>query len=141
LDTEHLAREFKARTLPKPEWTHEAHLKVGLWHVLRHPGEALDLLRERIRLYNESTGVANTPTSGYHETITRFYLGLIADYLAAGDSRRPIDELAAGLLATMGERDLPLRYYSRERLFSSEARLGWLAPDLQPLPGAIVSHA
>ena len=109
--------------------------------VTVEPGEALDLLRERIRLYNESTGVANTPTSGYHETITRFYVGLIADYLAAGDLRRPIDELAAGLLATMGERDLPLRYYSRERLFSSEARLGWLAPDLQPLPGAIVSHA
>jgi hypothetical protein len=140
LDTEHLTREFVARTLPKSEWTHEAHLKVGLWHVLRCPREALDLLRERIRLYNESTGVANTATSGYHETITRLYVVLIADYLAAGDSRRPIDELAQGLLLSIGDRDLPLRYYSRERLFSTEARLSWLAPDLQPLPGTI-SHA
>jgi hypothetical protein len=34
------------------------------------------------------------------------------------------------LLAPEGRRDWPLRFYSRELLFSPEARLGWIEPDL-----------
>src|SRR5450432_3825523 len=61
VDTDRLVQQFIARTLPKTEWTHHAHLRVGLWHALRHPDDvALNLLRERIRAYNEATGVANT---------------------------------------------------------------------------------
>ncbi len=33
------------------------------------------------------------------------------------------------LLSDEGRRDWPLRFYSRERLFSKEARLGWVEPD------------
>ena len=39
------------------------------------------------------------------------------------------------LLGPEGQRDWPLGYYSRDRLFSVEARLGWVAPDLAELPG------
>ena|SRR5664279_4555856 len=135
METDRIAREFIARTLPKSEWTHEAHLRVGLWHSLRHPeADALNLMRQRIRAYNESTGVANTPDSGYHETITRFYLRVIRCFLESAGCGGPIDELARELIARFGERDLPLRHYTRERLFSAEARLNWLAPDLAPLP-------
>jgi hypothetical protein len=131
--TERIAREFIARTLPKAEWTHAAHLRVGLWHVLHFPDDiALTLLRERIRAYNEATGVANTASTGYHETITRFYVGVIRGFLDSTDPERPIDELAAELIALAGDQALALKHYTRERLFSSEARLGWLAPDLQP---------
>lgn len=135
MDTERLAREFLSRSLPKPEWTHEAHLKVGLWHVLRHPqDEALELLRERIRAYNESVGGVNSDTAGYHETITGLYVRLIANFVEGADRRRGIEDLARELIERCGDRQLPLRYYSRERLESSEARLTWLEPDLQPLP-------
>lgn len=49
-----LAAAFCSRTLPKAEWTHHAHLRVGLWHVLRYsPEEALDRLRAGIRTLNE----------------------------------------------------------------------------------------
>jgi hypothetical protein len=77
-----LVAAFLARTLPKPEWTHVAHLRVGLWHVRRF-GEigALTALRERIPAYNEAVGTANTDSSGYHETLTVFYVRLIADFL------------------------------------------------------------
>jgi hypothetical protein len=135
VDTDRLAQEFIERSLPKTEWTHHAHLRVGLWHALRYPDDVtLDLLRERIRAYNESTGVANTSSTGYHETITRFYVGVIRHFVNSVDSSRPVDELARELIARRGERDLPLRHYSRERLFSVQARLGWVEPDLDPLP-------
>jgi hypothetical protein len=135
LKTDHIAREFIAQTLPKTEWTHEAHLRTGLWHALRFSDEAaLDLLRARIRAYNESTGGINSEAAGYHETITRFYLVMIRAFLQSVDRRRPVDELAQELIERCGDRELPLRHYSKERLFSVEARLGWVEPDLLPLP-------
>jgi hypothetical protein len=137
VDTDRLAGGFIARTLPKSEWTHEAHLRVGLWHTLHYPRDAaLALLRDRIRGYNVATGVQNTSSEGYHETITRFYLAVIGGFLASVDSGRPIDDLAQELIARFDDRNLPLRHYTRERLFSADARLGWLEPDLEPLPGA-----
>lgn len=134
-ETERIARGFLDRTLPKPEWTHEAHLRVGLWHLLRYPpAGSLDRLRAGIRAYNEATGVANTVTSGYHETTTRLYVVLIADFLASRDRTLDLDELAAELIAARGDRRLPFRYYTEERLMSAEARRQWVEPDLQPLP-------
>jgi hypothetical protein len=130
-------RGLIASTLPKAEWTHHAHLRAGLWHALHYPDDvALDLLRERIRAYNDATGVANTASSGYHETITRFYLHVIRMYLRSVDSQRAIDELAQELIARYGDRDLQLRHYTRQRLFSHEARFSWLEPDLEALPGS-----
>jgi hypothetical protein len=128
------AAAFVARTLPKKDWTHHAHLRVGLWHLLHHsPEEALGLLRDRIRALNEGHGVANTETGGYHESITRFYVWRIASFLDASDRSRPVDELADELLALYGDKELPLRYWSREKLFSVEARSGWVEPDLRAL--------
>ena len=133
--TDRLAEAFVACTLPKAEWTHEAHLRVGLWHRLRMPAEAaLATLRERISRYNVSQGGVNTDTDGYHETITRFYVILIDAWVAAADGTSGLDELADAMIDELGHRELPLRYYSRERLFSVDARRAWLEPDLMPVP-------
>ena len=136
LDTESLVRLFLDRSLPKPAWTHVAHLRVGLWHVRRFGADlAVDLLRERISRYNEAVGTANTSTSGYHETLTVFYVKLIDAFVGADASlEQEAGTLERRLLEAVGDRELPLRYYSRECLFSTEARRQWVAPDLQPLP-------
>ena len=136
LDTEVLVRLFLDRSLPKPAWTHVAHLRVGLWHVRRFGAvRAIELLRERISCYNEAVGTANTNTSGYHETLTVFYVKVIDAFVSADASRaQAAGTLERRLLEAVGDRELPLRYYSRECLFSTEARRQWVAPDLQPLP-------
>lgn len=134
--TEALAQAFRALTLPKAQFTHQAHLRVGLWHVLRYsPDAALSELRERISAFNLANGGTNSATEGYHETITRFYVWQIARFVAEADLTRPEDDLADELVRRYGERDLPMRYWSRERLMSSEARIAWLEPDRAPLPG------
>ena len=135
METDRIVREFIARTLPKTAWTHQAHLRVGLWHALQYPdAAALELLRGRISAYNEATGVPNTAQSGYHETITRFYLHVIRVFLRSVDLSAPIDELAHALIEQWGDKNLPLRHYSPHRLFSAEARRAWFEPDLVPLP-------
>jgi hypothetical protein len=135
-ETVRIVRGLIDRTLPKREWTHHAHLRAGLWHVLHHSdAAALELLRGRIQAYNEATGVANTPNSGYHETITRFYVVMIRAFLRSADSTLPLDTLAEALIERIGARDLPLRYYSAEVLFSAGARAAWVEADREPLGG------
>jgi hypothetical protein len=136
--TDDLVAAFCDRTLPKDRWTHAAHLRVGLWHLLRYPANgALVLLRDRISAYNLAVGGENTDTAGYHETITRYFVRRIALFVAAADRSRPIDELAEELIALVGDQRAPSAHYSRERLMSVAARRGWVEPDLQPLDGVV----
>ena len=131
---ERVVAGFLDRTLPCKEWTHAAHLTVGLWHAREFPpAEALDRVRSGIKLYNGACGVANTTTGGYHETLTRFYMGLIGHYLAGVADRSDCLAVTNALLARHGHRDVPLGYYSRERLMSPAARAAWIEPDLRPL--------
>lgn len=125
-----------ARDLPREEWTHEAHLAATTYLLLRHPEIDLDAeLPDLIRGYNESVGGVNSDTEGYHDTITRAFLRGIRLFLSEADLREPLHELVNGLLLSpMGRRDWPLRFYSRERLFSVDARKGFLRPDLSALP-------
>jgi hypothetical protein len=127
---------FLACTLPKPEWTHEAHIATTSWLILER---AADILPERdlpdlIRRYNVSTGGVNSDTEGYHETITQLFIRTLRLSLAKMAGRGLAERVNAVLLAPEGRRDWPLRFYSRERLFSKAARLGWVEPDLAALP-------
>jgi hypothetical protein len=124
-----------ARTLPRPDWTHEAHLAACAWIILERP----DIVPERdlpdlIRRYNESVGGVNDETQGYHETITQVSIRAVRAALARSEGRGLADRVNALLLAPEGRRDWPLRFYSPELLFSREARLGWVEPDLAVLP-------
>jgi hypothetical protein len=88
-------------------------------------------LPRMIRRFNESVGGVNSDTQGYHETITQVYIRAVRDFLARTDADLPLVEKVNSLLrAPEGRRDLPLRLYSPQRLFSREARLGCVEPDL-----------
>jgi hypothetical protein len=132
--TDQIVEAFLSCTLSREEWTYQAHLKVGLWHILRYaPGESIEKLRQSIKKYNVACGIENTDSQGYHETMTQFYVWLINQFIQQADCSKSIDSLADELINTYGDKSLPLRYYSRERLVSKAARLGWVEPDLTPL--------
>ena len=133
-DLETLVGRFLDRTLPKAEWTHRAHLAVGAWHVDRYgPDEALTRLRDGIRALNDSHGTINSASSGYHETVTRAYVRLIAGFFATRPGRSLPERVSELIGGTLGEREALLRHYSREVLKSSRARAEWIEPDLEPL--------
>jgi hypothetical protein len=122
------------RTLPKSEWTHAAHFATALW-VLRRPDmDAERDMPKLIRAYNLATGVANTDSSGYHETITLASLRAARDWL----EKRPETALHAALnellASRYGRSDWLLEYWSKPVLFSVMARRAWIDPDLKPLP-------
>lgn len=120
--------------LPRDAWTHEAHL-ITCWVALqdRTPQQTLRFLRDAIQTHNCGIGIRNTETSGYHETLTVYYITAMAN------------SSATTLEAVMKEpgcgRDAPLEHWSRELLFGTRARLGWVAPDLAPLPWEPIDSA
>lgn len=121
-------------SLPKPDWTHEAHLAACLWLLLERP----DILPERdlpaiIRAYNAAVGTANTDSSGYHETLTQLYARAIRAFAARDAEGGLADRVNALLASPLAPRDWPFSYYSREVLFSAEARRRWVEPDLAPI--------
>jgi len=126
---------FRSRTLPALRWIHQAHLTVGLWHVLNRPSETvLDEVRRGIIAYNTVAGTPNSDTRGYHETITAFYVWAIRKYLRATNRKLPLVDLMNGLLASpCAAKSFPFEFYSRDRLMSVAARRAWLDPDLKPL--------
>ena len=131
-----LGEGLLACMITREDWTHEAHLAATTYLVLRRPDLDLDEeLPGIIRRFNESVGGVNSDTEGYHETITRSFLHGVRLFLDEADTPAPLHGLVNDLLLSpMGRRDWPLRFYSRERLFSVEARVSHLAPDLASLP-------
>ncbi|MBL8268773.1 hypothetical protein [Steroidobacter sp.] len=133
-EIERIATGVIARTLPKPEWTHAAHFAAALW-ILRQPDmDAERDLPPLIRAYNLATGVQNTDSAGYHQTITLASLRAARAWLAKWPDR-PLHEILNELLASpYGRSGWLLEYWSKPVLFSVVARRAWVDPDLQPLP-------
>ncbi len=132
----HIGEGLIARSLTRPEWTHEAHLAACLYVILQRP----DIVPERdlsdiIRRFNDSVGGVNSDTEGYHETITQTYIRGVHLFLARTDlGLSLVEQVNALLQAPEGRRDWPLRFYSPDLLFSKEARIGWVDPDVEELP-------
>ncbi|MBP7776498.1 MAG: flavin reductase [Acidobacteria bacterium] len=118
---------WEAGTLPHTDWTHAAHVAVAACYAVRHGAAALNRTRAGIVRYNTAAGTPNTDTSGYHETLTRFWAEVVARLIAGCD-----DEWAAARLAVerLGEdRDLHAICYAFDVSRSREARRSWVAPD------------
>ena len=133
---EDFLRGFEQGTLPKPEWTHGAHVAAAASYLFDSNVEAvLPQMRARISAYNVAVGGANTPTSGYHETLTHFWLLVVAELLR---QREPVSRLDAArqAVAVFAEaRTLHSLYYSGDVVNDTAARFTWRPPDLLPLPG------
>jgi hypothetical protein len=134
-EIEAIGRGLFDLSLPKSDWTHAGHFAAALWVLTARPDlDAPSVMPPTIRAYNEATGVANTDTGGYHETITQASLRA-ARAFAAGHTGEPLFMLCNALLASpLGDPDWLLAYWSAANLFSVQARRGWVEPDLCALP-------
>jgi hypothetical protein len=68
----------------------------------------------------------------YHETLTLAWTRIVAAH-ADLTGRSSFEDLLVDFPSLL-DRDLPERHWSRDLLWSEDARSGWREPDLQPLP-------
>lgn len=133
-EIERIGRGVLERTLPKPEWTHAAHFAAAFWVLTRPDMDAVRDMPGLIRAYNEATGVLNTDTTGYHETITQASLRAARAWLRERPALALFETLNGLLASEYGRSEWLLTYWSKPVLFSVTARRTWVDPDVRPLP-------
>ncbi len=128
-----LVKQFENHTLPKEQWTHEAHFIMAFWYGLQYPlPQAVQKIRQGIKTYNVSVGGQNTDTAGYHETITLLYASTIAKYIITYSiTEFSTEQVTALLQQPFIAKNYALQFYSKHLLTSTAARRVWIQPDLQ----------
>ena len=126
--------QFESLTLPLEHWHHRDHLRVAYLYLTRYDFDiAARMMRDGIRAHNAAHGIVDTPTGGYHETLTMLWLHLLAATLAEygpGESAAAFFDFHPQLSSTKLHR----LYYTKARFMSAEAKHTFLPPDLAPLP-------
>ena len=127
-----LIRSFEDATIPHDDWKHAEHLVVALYYLTLHD---LDIAYEKMR-----AGILNLLEHGfkvdlkkempYHETITLFWMRTVNGYNASKNGASLLEK--ANEVAYRWDKDHPLKFYSRELLFSDDARARFVEADLAP---------
>ena len=127
-----LIEKFETATISREAWSHAEHLTVGLYYLSHHD---FDTATSKMR-----NGIFNLLTNGfsvdllkempYHETLTVFWMRILDNYLKNKNGNSIASK--ANEVVEMYGKDYPLRFYSREFLFSEEARAAFVEPDLEP---------
>ncbi|GAA3632215.1 hypothetical protein [Flavivirga jejuensis] len=133
-EIENLVEKFIDKTLPKTQWTHEAHIVVALWHNLNYNfHDAIKLIKTRIKNYNLAIGTQNTISSGYHETLTIFWMIITKDFMYRNDHKNIKIACNDFLQSTEALKETPFQFYTKEILFSAKARRTWVNGNLKKL--------
>jgi hypothetical protein len=127
-----LMTRIAAREMPNAEFSHQYHLAMATCTVMA--GGTLDDIRSTILALNAANNVEQTTTGGYHETITVVWHALIRAHLASLPAKTPRLQAINSVLHEFADKFVLMRYYSRERIMSWEARKEFVGPDLAPLP-------
>ena len=135
-NVEELIKMFEAGTLPEERWTHKCHFIMALWYLNKFPfPQAVFKIKEGIKQFNIAKGDKNTANSGYHETITQCYIFIILNFLNSFPVASSFQDFLIKLDTQLFlEKDYLLNFYTRKVLFSHQARLQWISPDIRPLP-------
>ncbi|MEM6696787.1 MAG: hypothetical protein AAF806_06575 [Bacteroidota bacterium] len=134
IQIEELIEAFSNKTLPISEWTHEAHIIVAFWHNWHYDfHDAFAMVRKKIIAYNESVGTPNTNTSGYHETLTRFWMTLTKNHILENNHSTLDKACSSFIILSNLSKFIPLEYYTKDILFSKEARKKWVNGNIKEL--------
>ena len=124
-----LVESFEDCTIRREDWRHAEHLIVALFYISHHNFEtSLKKMRDGIFNLLKAFGVDLTKEMPYHETLTVFWMRTVFDFKNSKNNASIVE--ICNELTEKFDKDYPLRFYSRERLFSDEARNSFVEADL-----------
>src|SRR5437868_13213181 len=84
---------FDRAAIPLEQWNHRAHLTIAYLILRELPLEqATDRMRHGVQRYNAAHGIALTPTSGYHDTLTIAWMKILHASMAVYGPASSADE-------------------------------------------------
>jgi hypothetical protein len=96
---------------------------------VREEDEPVWAVGDGIRRYAAAHGAATR----YHETLTAFWVRLVAHRVSVRPELEDFDAFLAAF-PLLVDKGIAERHWSDAALWSEEARAGWREPDLRPLP-------
>lgn len=124
-----VVRGFEDATISRDAWKHAEHLTVALYYLNHNDDEtATTKMRDGIFKLLASFGVDPSKEMPYHATLTVFWMRTVAEFNTSRGGALLLDK-ANELVATY-DKDYPLKFYSRELLFSNEARVNFVDADI-----------
>jgi hypothetical protein len=122
-------RAFEAGDIDPEQFDHAAHVRVVWCYLQLFPvADTLVRFTSAIRALTERLGMPQK----YHETITWFFIIVIANRVAGSASRNWEDFKRENGDLIANSSTLLKRHYSAGRLASPDARRGFVLPDLAP---------
>ena len=128
-----MVRSFEDATIAREVWKHAEHLVVALYYVTHHDfDKAVRLMRGGLfNLLVDGFNVDLTKEMPYHETLTVFWMRTVADFNRSKNGASLLEK--ANEVVEVYDKEYPLRFYSREYLFSDAARARFLEPDISEI--------
>jgi len=125
-----LVELFETAMVSRDDWKHREHLIVALYYVSHHDLDtAIAKMRSGIlNLLENGFKVDLTREMPYHETMTVFWMRTVAVFNASKNGASMVSKVAE--MTTLFDKDYPLRFYSRDLLFSDRASKIFVEPDL-----------
>ena len=122
---------FENGAISRADWRHAEHLTVALYYLLHHDFDSA-LIKMRDGIFNllKAFDVDLSKEMPYHETLTVFWMRTVFG-LIENRSKDSFVETANKVLEVGDDKDLPLKIYSRELLFSDEAKRNFVEGDLR----------
>ncbi len=124
-----VVRMFENGTISRENWGHAEHLIVAFYYALDNDFEtALKKMREGIFNLLKAFEVDLNKEMPYHETMTVFWMCTVFDFVKSKIGFSIVENCAE--MIKNFDKNYPLRFYSRELLFSDEARARFVPGDL-----------
>jgi hypothetical protein len=118
--------------LSKSQWIHASHVAIATCYTVQNQETVLERMKKGIIRYNEAVGIVNSDTSGYHETLTRFWVDVLVKFVRRNGFTDPWKAACAAVAEFGANREFHRAYYSFDVVRSIEARRIWIPPDLAP---------
>jgi hypothetical protein len=121
---------FEACAVAPSEFTHEAHVRLAYVYLVESDVEsAVQKMREALLTFLEHNGI---PRSKFHETMTRAWVLAVRHFMDRSVSTSSADFIARN--QELLDSKIMLTHYSASVLFSPDARVSFVEPDLDPIP-------
>lgn len=128
-EIETVIESFENGTISRTDWKHAEHLTVALYYLSHHDYDtAYHKMRDGIFNLLRAFEVDFSKEMPYHETLTVFWLKTVDEFRLTKHGCSILE--TCNELIEKHDKDFPLKFYSREKLFSDEARARFLEGDL-----------
>lgn len=130
-------QEFKIQVesceFPVPEFDHRAHLRLAYIYLVENDtGTAVQLMRDTLTGLLKHSGI--DPSQKYHETLTEAWILAVHHFMNNTGTSESADDFIEKNTVMLDSK-IMMTHYSAEVLFSEQARLSFVEPDLDPIPG------